>query len=270
MPWIKTKGALKSRLKEDEDFKVTKFRSAHAKRIGQLRLKAEDARKKGKDLSTFRLVATVPSSVKDEFSEENCKKVYHRLVQKDGLKKRALFIETDKYKELIGDPKITKAEKDTRPGLGMQMMEGYYAKYDVNLIGEDGVYECERVIDDERVLEQTIQTNKSEWYDGALEDTMKELVQEKTKQPNFKGMMSVQAGKRAVEDHKGQEELRKNEKDQKKVKKNIPPEEMKKRNGRRGGAASQFRSFPFSIAGDGGKQQLRSGQTHHRRSTTQE
>jgi len=81
-PWIKSKSDLKQKCQDEPDFRDGKFKEANNIRTQVLVDKAKQLHAQGKDLTTARLYCRLPPRVKEDFSEENCKKVQHQYSAK--------------------------------------------------------------------------------------------------------------------------------------------------------------------------------------------
>ena len=217
MPWIKTKAELKKKCVDDTGFKHGKFKEGKTNRMNAVRKKPESMKKAGKDLNTEKIYVRMGKDFKDGYTEESCKKVEHELEHEDSLSQLAMFMEMRVYPTLVGDPKKLDPEIETRMGPNGVPVEGTYVKWQLQLMGEDGVYEVRRKFGDKRRLVDKVQDQSQAWSAGALEDTFCAMAEDRSVAPALKGLKSVGDLQNEIEELKRKEEQKKAEREQKKA-----------------------------------------------------
>ena len=104
----------------------------------------------------------------------------------------------------VGDLKILKPESQTKRLPCGTTTQGYFTRYQKNLVGEEGVYVVN--FSDAKRLDADIMDEGDAYYDGAQEDTFDNFSKEASQNPSFHGLKSVAEYKQAEEAKKKLEE----------------------------------------------------------------
>lgn len=219
MQWIRTRSQLKQKLKAEPEFKEQKFKPGAAARVQRLAAKAQQMGRDGWDLGTCRIALRSAPDFNAQFTEDECAKVVkHSIKHKDSLVKKALFIEEESYRRLVGDPALIKPEPGSRPGPANTVLSGFYSKYDIHLLVEEGVYEASRSLEDCREIEQVLLSSHTAGYEGAVEDNFNALCAERCHDPTMSNLKSVGEMKQRQEDEQRKIDAKKIEREAKKLK----------------------------------------------------